>query len=76
MQNLIDVCVVVLLYTCFFDYLLLFSINSFFLSLISLTYQDNIPEPALGFNCVGGNAASFVLKFLRYKYAITVFFGV
>ncbi|XP_076928160.1 enoyl-[acyl-carrier-protein] reductase, mitochondrial-like [Bidens hawaiensis] len=26
---------------------------------------DNIPEPALGFNCVGGNAASLVLKFLR-----------
>ncbi|KAG5566842.1 hypothetical protein RHGRI_002399 [Rhododendron griersonianum] len=25
----------------------------------------NIPEPALGFNCVGGNAASLVLKFLR-----------
>ncbi|XP_057954780.1 enoyl-[acyl-carrier-protein] reductase, mitochondrial [Malania oleifera] len=26
---------------------------------------DNLPEPALGFNCVGGNSASFVLKFLR-----------
>ncbi|KAI5666167.1 hypothetical protein M9H77_16020 [Catharanthus roseus] len=25
----------------------------------------NIPEPAIGFNCVGGNAASLVLKFLR-----------
>ncbi|XP_010520323.1 PREDICTED: probable trans-2-enoyl-CoA reductase, mitochondrial [Tarenaya hassleriana] len=25
----------------------------------------NLPEPALGFNCVGGNAASLVLKFLR-----------
>lgn len=25
----------------------------------------DIPEPALGFNCVGGNAASLVLKFLR-----------
>ncbi|KAJ0921329.1 putative trans-2-enoyl-CoA reductase (NADPH) [Helianthus annuus] len=25
----------------------------------------NVPEPALGFNCVGGNAASLVLKFLR-----------
>ncbi|KAH6822074.1 Polyketide synthase [Perilla frutescens var. hirtella] len=24
-----------------------------------------IPEPALGFNCVGGNAASLVLKFLK-----------
>ncbi|KAJ0560294.1 putative trans-2-enoyl-CoA reductase (NADPH) [Helianthus annuus] len=26
---------------------------------------DNVPEPALGLNCVGGNAASLVLKFLR-----------
>ncbi|XVF20171.1 hypothetical protein REPUB_Repub11eG0175300 [Reevesia pubescens] len=26
---------------------------------------SNIPEPALGFNCVGGNTASLVLKFLR-----------
>ncbi|KAJ4725937.1 Zinc-binding alcohol dehydrogenase family protein [Melia azedarach] len=25
----------------------------------------NIPEPALGFNCVGGNSASLVLKYLR-----------
>ncbi|KAF2283359.1 hypothetical protein GH714_003517 [Hevea brasiliensis] len=25
----------------------------------------NIPEPSLGFNCVGGNSASLVLKFLR-----------
>ncbi|KAJ8631461.1 hypothetical protein MRB53_024784 [Persea americana] len=25
----------------------------------------DLPEPALGFNCVGGNPASFVLKFLR-----------
>ncbi|KAF3600719.1 hypothetical protein F2Q69_00035180 [Brassica cretica] len=25
-----------------------------------------LPEPALGFNCVGGNAASLVLKFLRH----------
>ncbi|KAK0604249.1 hypothetical protein LWI29_013738 [Acer saccharum] len=25
----------------------------------------NVPEPALGFNCVGGNSASLVLKFLR-----------
>ncbi|KAG2310854.1 hypothetical protein Bca52824_022411 [Brassica carinata] len=24
-----------------------------------------LPEPALGFNCVGGNSASLVLKFLR-----------
>ncbi|PON53207.1 Alcohol dehydrogenase superfamily, zinc-type [Trema orientale] len=28
-------------------------------------FLANIPEPALGFNCVGGNAASLVLKFLR-----------
>ncbi|GJX41802.1 enoyl-[acyl-carrier-protein] reductase, mitochondrial [Tanacetum coccineum] len=26
----------------------------------------DVPEPALGFNCVGGNAASLVLKFLRH----------
>ncbi|PWA36486.1 polyketide synthase, enoylreductase family protein [Artemisia annua] len=25
----------------------------------------NVPEPALGFNCVGGKAATLVLKFLR-----------
>ncbi|KAL2508534.1 putative trans-2-enoyl-CoA reductase [Forsythia ovata] len=25
----------------------------------------DVPEPALGFNCVGGNAASLVLKFLK-----------
>lgn len=25
----------------------------------------NLPEPALGFNCVGGNSATLVLKFLR-----------
>lgn len=25
----------------------------------------NVPEPALGLNCVGGNAASLVIKFLR-----------
>ncbi|KAL8208598.1 hypothetical protein R6Q57_008010 [Mikania cordata] len=25
----------------------------------------DVPEPALGFNCVGGNASSLVLKFLR-----------
>ncbi|XP_021716299.1 enoyl-[acyl-carrier-protein] reductase, mitochondrial-like [Chenopodium quinoa] len=25
----------------------------------------SLPEPALGFNCVGGNAATLVLKFLR-----------
>ncbi|KAK6935966.1 Alcohol dehydrogenase-like, C-terminal [Dillenia turbinata] len=25
----------------------------------------NLPEPALGFNCIGGNAATLVMKFLR-----------
>ncbi|KAL1298563.1 hypothetical protein HN51_042896 [Arachis hypogaea] len=29
------------------------------------SFLNDIPEPALGFNCVGGNAASLVLKFLR-----------
>ncbi|CAH9108867.1 unnamed protein product [Cuscuta epithymum] len=29
------------------------------------TLLGSIPEPALGLNCVGGNAASLVLKFLR-----------
>ncbi|XP_031111354.1 enoyl-[acyl-carrier-protein] reductase, mitochondrial [Ipomoea triloba] len=29
------------------------------------TLLGSVPEPALGFNCVGGNAASLVLKFLR-----------
>uniref|UniRef100_A0A0G2SJN4 Enoyl-[acyl-carrier-protein] reductase, mitochondrial n=1 Tax=Salvia miltiorrhiza TaxID=226208 RepID=A0A0G2SJN4_SALMI len=28
-------------------------------------FLADIPEPALGFNCVGGNAASLVLKFLK-----------
>ncbi|CAN4119946.1 unnamed protein product [Withania somnifera] len=27
--------------------------------------MGNIPEPVLGFNCVGGNAASVILKFLK-----------
>ncbi|KAH9661126.1 Enoyl-(acyl-carrier-protein) reductase [Citrus sinensis] len=27
-------------------------------------FLANLPEPALGFNCVGGNSASMVLKFL------------
>ncbi|WCJ41128.1 Enoyl-[acyl-carrier-protein] reductase mitochondrial [Euphorbia peplus] len=26
---------------------------------------SNLPEPALGFNCVGGNSATLVMKFLR-----------
>ncbi|KAF3627218.1 putative trans-2-enoyl-CoA reductase, mitochondrial [Capsicum annuum] len=29
------------------------------------TEGGNIPEPILGFNCVGGNAASLILKFLK-----------
>ncbi|CAH8387072.1 unnamed protein product [Eruca vesicaria subsp. sativa] len=32
-----------------------------------------LPEPALGFNCVGGNAASLVLKLLRCAPNISVF---
>ncbi|GJR93503.1 enoyl-[acyl-carrier-protein] reductase, mitochondrial [Tanacetum coccineum] len=28
-------------------------------------FQANVPDPALGFNCVGGSAATLVLKFLR-----------
>ncbi|XP_017617237.1 enoyl-[acyl-carrier-protein] reductase, mitochondrial isoform X1 [Gossypium arboreum] len=28
---------------------------------------SNIPEPALGLNCVGGHAASLVLKFLSFR---------
>jgi len=28
-------------------------------------FLRGLPEPVLGFNCVGGNAASIVLKFLR-----------
>lgn len=39
---------------------------------IKLTWQGGIPEPALGFNCVGGNSASLVLKFLRYDMAYWV----
>ncbi|KAJ9548145.1 hypothetical protein OSB04_020688 [Centaurea solstitialis] len=31
----------------------------------SFMFKGNVPEPVLGFNCVGGNAASLVLKFLR-----------
>ncbi|XP_022870175.1 enoyl-[acyl-carrier-protein] reductase, mitochondrial [Olea europaea var. sylvestris] len=34
----------------------------------------DIPEPALGFNCVGGNAASLVLKFLKQS-GIMVTYG-
>ncbi|XP_043697572.1 enoyl-[acyl-carrier-protein] reductase, mitochondrial [Telopea speciosissima] len=29
------------------------------------SFLDGLPEPALGFNCVGGNSATLVLKFLR-----------
>ncbi|XP_061352037.1 enoyl-[acyl-carrier-protein] reductase, mitochondrial [Gastrolobium bilobum] len=36
---------------------------------------DGIPEPALGFNCVGGNAASLVLKFLRHGGTMVTYGG-
>ncbi|KAL8089781.1 enoyl-[acyl-carrier-protein] reductase, mitochondrial-like [Apium graveolens] len=35
----------------------------------------NIPEPALGFNCVGGNAATLVLKFLRQRGTMVTYGG-
>ncbi|KAL2239493.1 probable trans-2-enoyl-CoA reductase, mitochondrial [Sesamum indicum] len=35
----------------------------------------DIPEPALGFNCVGGNAASLVLKFLKYGGTMVTYGG-
>ncbi|CAH1432380.1 unnamed protein product [Lactuca virosa] len=38
-------------------------------------FLDNLPEPALGFNCVGGNAASLVLKFLRQGGTMVTFGG-
>ncbi|KAG9154162.1 hypothetical protein Leryth_000639 [Lithospermum erythrorhizon] len=38
--------------------------NSYCLLVVDID-EDDIPEPSLGFNCVGGNAASLVLKFLR-----------
>ncbi|KAL1827610.1 hypothetical protein ACET3Z_006022 [Daucus carota] len=36
---------------------------------------DNIPEPALGFNCVGGNAATLVMKFLRQRGTMVTYGG-
>ncbi|KAE9463496.1 hypothetical protein C3L33_04601, partial [Rhododendron williamsianum] len=45
---------------------LLFYLSVVLFILTSLEFcKANIPEPALGFNCVGGNSASLVLKFLR-----------
>ncbi|KAG6537564.1 hypothetical protein ZIOFF_002658 [Zingiber officinale] len=35
----------------------------------------DLPEPALGFNCVGGNAASLVLKFLRHGGTMVTYGG-
>ncbi|OWM67957.1 hypothetical protein CDL15_Pgr017525 [Punica granatum] len=35
----------------------------------------NVSEPALGFNCVGGNAASLVMKFLRQGGAMVTYGG-
>ncbi|CAL4989009.1 unnamed protein product [Urochloa decumbens] len=34
-----------------------------------------LPEPALGFNCVGGNAASLLLKFLRHGGTMVTYGG-
>ncbi|KAK8990495.1 hypothetical protein V6N11_009194 [Hibiscus sabdariffa] len=36
---------------------------------------SNIPEPALGLNCVGGNAASLVLKFLSQEGTMVTYGG-
>ncbi|KAI8573800.1 hypothetical protein RHMOL_Rhmol01G0303700 [Rhododendron molle] len=47
-----------------FDVLIYLSVVLFILTSLEFC-KANIPEPALGFNCVGGNAASLVLKFLR-----------
>ncbi|KAK6142079.1 hypothetical protein DH2020_012181 [Rehmannia glutinosa] len=35
----------------------------------------DIPEPTLGFNCVGGNAASLVLKFLKHGGTMVTYGG-
>lgn len=35
----------------------------------------NVPEPVLGFNCVGGNPASLVLKFLRQRGTMVTYGG-
>ncbi|XP_051113455.1 enoyl-[acyl-carrier-protein] reductase, mitochondrial [Andrographis paniculata] len=35
----------------------------------------DLPEPALGFNCVGGNAASLVLKFLKHSGTMVTYGG-
>ncbi|CAO2153588.1 unnamed protein product [Urochloa humidicola] len=34
-----------------------------------------LPEPALGFNCVGGNSASLLLKFLRQRGTMVTYGG-
>uniref|UniRef100_A0A7N0ULS1 Enoyl-[acyl-carrier-protein] reductase, mitochondrial n=1 Tax=Kalanchoe fedtschenkoi TaxID=63787 RepID=A0A7N0ULS1_KALFE len=36
---------------------------------------DGIPEPAVGFNCVGGDSASLVLKFLRHGGTMVTYGG-
>ncbi|CAN1341392.1 Enoyl-[acyl-carrier-protein] reductase, mitochondrial [Linum perenne] len=36
---------------------------------------SGLPQPALGFNCVGGNAASLVLKFLRHGGTMVTYGG-
>ncbi|XP_071719828.1 enoyl-[acyl-carrier-protein] reductase, mitochondrial-like [Rutidosis leptorrhynchoides] len=35
----------------------------------------NVPEPTLGFNCVGGDAATLVLKFLRHGGTMVTYGG-
>lgn len=35
----------------------------------------DIPEPALGFNCIGGNAASSILKFLKHGGTMVTYGG-
>ncbi|KAJ6793648.1 putative alcohol dehydrogenase superfamily protein isoform X2 [Iris pallida] len=35
----------------------------------------DLPEPALGFNCIGGNAASLVLRFLRQRGTMVTYGG-
>lgn len=35
----------------------------------------DIPEPALGFNCIGGNSASSILKFLKYGGTMVTYGG-
>ncbi|KAK9169027.1 hypothetical protein Syun_001167 [Stephania yunnanensis] len=38
-------------------------------------FLGDLPEPVLGFNCVGGNSASLVLKFLRQSGTMVTYGG-